>query len=334
MRSYRIMEYGSPEAMRIAHLPDPVPGANEVVVDVAAAAVGFVDTLVVAGRYQNTPPLPFTPGMELAGTIRAVGAAVTDVVAGDRVAAYVLHGAFAEQAVVKATEVFPVPDDVPLDQAALLGGAYLTAHFALIERGQIAKGDAVLVGGAGGAVGLAAVQLAKALGAGAVLGAFRSPVDRDAIIEAGADAAIDVSGPDLRDSLRRQVLAATGGRGADVVLDPIGGDFLHAALRATAWRGRLVVIGFAGGEIPTVKVNYLLLKNIAVAGLEFSQYRDRLPGRVRQAQAEIFRLWREGLLKPRVARTFDFEAIPQALAFVAAGRTGGRALVRIGSEGP
>ena len=178
---------------------------------------------------------------------------MTDLAAGDRVAAYVPHGAFAERAVAGANEVFPVPGDVPLDQAALLGGTYLTAHFALVERGQIAVGEAVLVGGAGGAVGLAAVQLARALGAGRVLGTFRSPADRGAILEAGADAAIDISGPDLRDSLRREVQAETDGRGVDVVLDPIGGEFLHAALRATAWCGRVVVLGFAGGEIPSIR---------------------------------------------------------------------------------
>ncbi len=329
MRSYRIVEYGSPETMRIAELPDLVPGENEVVVNVAAAAVGFVDTLVVAGRYQNTPPVPFAPGMELAGTVRAVGDGVSDLAAGDRVTAYVPHGAFAGQAFVRANEVFPVPNDVPLDQTALLGGTYLTAHFALVERGQLARGDAVLVGGAGGAVGLAAVQLARALGTGRVLGTYRSPADREAILAAGADAAIDISGPDLRDNLRREVLAATDGHGADVVVDPIGGEFLQAALRATAWGGRVVVLGFAAGEIPTVKVNYLLLKNIAVAGLEVTSYRERRPDHMRQVQAEIFRLWQAGKLNPRVARVFGFEEIPQALAFVAGGGTGGRALVMV-----
>jgi len=330
MRSYRVWEPGSPEAMRIDDLPNLVPAEREVVIDVKAAAVGFVDTLVVSGRYQNIPPAPFTPGMEFAGTVRAVGAGVTDCTVGDRVAAYVLNGAFAEQAVAKVGAFYPVPDDIPFDQAALLCGAYLTAFFALIERAQFKRGETVLVGGAGGAVGLAAVQIAKALGARKVLGAFRSAADREAILEAGADAAVDLSGPDLRDAVRSQVLAATGGHGADVVLDPIGGEFFPAALRATAWCGRLVVIGFAAGDIPTVKVNYLLLKNIAVVGLDLSQYRRHAPESLKTAQAQLFDLWRQGLLKPRVARHFAFEAIPDALECVANGRTGGRVLITIG----
>lgn len=330
MRSYRVWKPGSSKALRIDDLPNVSPSEDEIVVDVETAAVGFVDTLVVSGRYQTIPTVPFTPGKEFAGTVRAVGAGVADCAIGDRVAAYVPNGAFAEQAVAKLGEFYPVPDDVPIDRAALLCGAYLTAYFALIERGQFKRGDTVLVGGAGGAIGIAAVQIAKALGAHKVIGVFRSVVDKDAILEAGVDAAIELSGPDLREAVRSQVLAATDGHGADVVLDPIGGEFLTAALRATAWCGRLVVIGFAAGDIPTVKVNYLLLKNIAAVGFDLSQYRRRAPDRMKAVQAELFDLWRQGLLRPRVARQFTFEGIPDALEFVANGRTGGRALISIG----
>lgn len=330
MRSYRVQELGSPRNMKIDELPDLVPGPEEVVVDVAAAGVGFVDTLAVSGRYQNIPPVPFAPGMEFAGTIRSIGPGVAGWTVGDRVAAYALNGGFAEQALAKVGQFYAVPDDVPLDQAALLCGAYLTAYFALVERGGFRRGETVLVGGAGGAVGLAAVQIARALGAAKVLGTFRSEADRLAILEAGADAAIDLSGPDVQDAVRAQVLGATAGHGADVVLDPIGGAFLPAALRAMAWSGRLVVIGFAAGDIPTVKVNYLLLKNIGILGLDLTQYRRRAPERLAAAQAELFDLWRKGLTKPRLARQFPFEAIPDALDFVAAGRTGGRASIVIG----
>lgn len=330
MRSFHVREPGSPENMTIDELPDLVPASDEVVIDVDTAGVGFVDTLVVSGRYQNIPPVPFAPGMEFSGTVRAAGEGVTGTSVGDRVAAYVLNGAFAEQAIAKVGEFYPVPDDVPLDQAALLCGAYLTAYFALVERGQFKRGETVLVGGAGGAVGLAALQIARAMGATKVLGTFRTDADRQAILEAGADAAIDLSGADLKEAVRSQVLEATNGQGADVVLDPIGGEFLTAALRATAWCGRLVVIGFAAGDIPTVKVNYLLLKNIGIVGLDLSQYRRRAPDRLKTAQAELFDLWRQGLLKPRIARTFSFEALPEALNFVAAGKTGGRASVAIG----
>lgn len=333
MRSYRVWELGSPKDMKIDTLPDLVPGRDEVVVDVAAAGVGFVDTLVVSGRYQNIPPVPFAPGMEFAGTIRAAGAGVAGWKVGDRVAAYVLNGAFAEQAIARVGEFYAVPDDVPLNLAALLCGACLTAYFALVERGGFRRGETVLVGGAGGAVGLAAIQIARALGAAKVLGTFRSEADRAPILEAGADAAIDLSGPDPREAVRAQVLDVTDGHGADVVLDPIGGAFLPAALRAMAWSGRLVVIGFAAGDIPTVKVNYLLLKNIGILGLDLTQYRRRAPERLAAAQAELFALWRKGCIKPRIARQFPFEAIPDALDFVAGGRTGGRASIAIkGSE--
>ncbi|MFG1346633.1 NADPH:quinone oxidoreductase family protein [Xanthobacter autotrophicus DSM 431] len=317
--------------MTIDALPDLSPGSGEVAVDVVAAGVGFVDTLVVSGRYQNIPACPFTPGMEFAGRVRAVGADVSGVRVGDRVAAYVLNGAFAEQAVAPVGSFYPVPEDVPLDQAALLCGAYLTAHFALVARGRLQPGEAVLIGGAGGAVGLAAVQIAKALGA-RVLAGVRSAADRDAVIEAGADAVIDLSGSSLHDAVRAQVSAATDGRGADVVIDPIGGDFLPAALRATAWCGRLVVIGFAAGEIPTVKVNYLLLKNISIVGLDLSQYRSRTPDLLGRVQGELFDLWRRGFLKPRIAHHFSFEQVPDAVKFVANGRSSGRAIIHIGSE--
>lgn len=331
MRSYRVWEHSSPQAIKIDTLPALSPGTGEVVVDVKAAGVGFVDTLMVSGRYQTIPPLPFTPGMEFAGIVRAVGPDVVGYTPGDRVAAYVLNGAFAEQALAKPNQLFPLPDAIPFNQAALLCLPYLTAHFALIERGRFKRGETVLVGGAGGAVGLAAVQIAKALGA-KVLGAIRSLADAEIVSAAGADAIIDLSVPDLRDAVRRQVHAVTDGKGADIVIDPIGGEFLAAALRASAWGGRLVVVGFAAGDILTVKVNYLLLKNISILGLELNQYRDRSPDLMKKVQAELFELWRQGLLKPRIARQFAFEAVPDALEFVANGRTNGRAIVSIGSE--
>ena len=330
MRSFRVQKSGSPATMTIDDLPDLMPADNEVIVNVDTAGVGFVDTLVVSGRYQNIPAVPFAPGMEFSGTVRAIGKGVSDASVGDRVAAYVLSGAFSEQAAARSGEYYIVPADVPLDQAALLCGAYLTAYFALVERGHFKRGQTVLVGGAGGAVGLAALQIAKALGAAKVIGTYRSSADRQAILDAGADVAIDVSGPEGRNKQRSEVLDATSGEGVDIVLDPIGGEFLSAALRTIAWSGRLVVIGFAAGDIPTIKVNYLLLKNIGIVGLDLSQYRYRAPERLKTAQAELFELWRKGLIGARVARSFAFEDLPEALEFVARGRTSGRASISIG----
>lgn len=314
--------------MQLDTVDDLIAGPGQVVVDVAAAGVGFVDTLVVAGRYQTLPPLPFAAGMEFAGTVRAIGEGVEGFAPGDRVVGYVLNGAFAEQVVARPNELFPLPSDISFEEGAVLCMPYLTAWFALTDRGQVQPGDNVLIGGASGAVGLAAVQLAKAMGA-RVLACVRSDADAAIARQAGADAIIDLAVPDLRDALREQVMAASDGHGADVVLDPLGGDFLTAALRAAAWRGRIVVIGFAAGDIPTVRVNYLLIKTLSIAGLDLSHFRDRMPEAVARAQARIFELHAQGALAPRIARRFPLEQLPEALEFVAAGRTGGRAVLTI-----
>lgn len=332
MHSYRVYETDKAGSARIEDVKNLVPDEDEIVADVAAAAVGFVDTLVVSGRYQSIPPTPFTPGMEFSGRVRAVGSNVKGYKIGDRITAYVSGGAFAHQAKAKVGEFYPVPDDVPLSVAALLCGAYLTAHFALVARGHLEAGQTVLIGGASGAVGLAAVQISKALGARLVIGTYRTPEDKEALQAAGTDAEFDVSGADFRDTLRMQVLELTAGKGVDLVIDPVGGEFLNAAMRLLVWSGRLVVVGFAAGDIPTIKVNHLLLKNIAVSGLNISSYRERAPESLATAQREIFALAGKGLLRPRVAREFAFEHTGEALDFVAKGRTHGRALIVVGGE--
>lgn len=328
MRSYRVWEHGAPASMRLDEIADLVPGPGEMVVDVKAAGINFPDVLVVSGKYQILPPRPFTPGKDLAGVVRAVGAGVSGFAPGDRVMAQVEHGAFAEQAVVTPAQSYKLPDGLSFDAAAAMGLVYQTAYFALVERGQYTRGETVLVGGAAGGVGLAAVQIAKGLGA-RVLAGVRSPAEEEAARAAGADAIIDLSAADLRESLRAQVLAATDGHGADVVLDPLGADFFAAALRAMAWCGRLVVIGFAAGDIPTLKVNYLLLKNIAVSGLQWSDYRDRTPHRIQQVQQELFDLWRAGAVKPRIMRAFGFSELPEALDLVSRGQVQGKAVVTV-----
>ncbi len=328
MRSYRVWEHGAPASMRLDEIADLVPGPGEMVVDVKAAGINFPNVLVVSGKYQILPPRPFTPGKDLAGVVRAVGAGVSGFAPGDRVMAQVEHGAFAEQAVVTPAQSYKLPDGLSFDAAAAMGLVYQTAYFALVERGQYTRGETVLVGGAAGGVGLAAVQIAKGLGA-RVLAGVRSPAEEEAARAAGADAIIDLSAADLRESLRAQVLAATDGHGADVVLDPLGADFFAAALRAMAWCGRLVVIGFAAGDIPTLKVNYLLLKNIAVSGLQWSDYRDRTPHRIQQVQQELFDLWRAGAVKPRIMRAFGFSELPEALDLVSRGQVQGKAVVTV-----
>ncbi|MFG1300057.1 NADPH:quinone oxidoreductase family protein [Xanthobacter sp. V3C-3] len=332
MLSFRVHEHGAPAALRLDTLPDLRPSAGQMVVDVKAAGINFPDVLVVSGKYQILPPRPFTPGKDLAGVVREVGAGVTGFAPGDRIMAQVEHGAFAEQATVTPAQSYKLPDGLSFEAAAAMGLVYQTAHFALVERGQYKRGETVLVGGAAGGVGLAAVQIAKGLGA-KVLAGVRSPQEAEAVRAAGVDAVIDLAGPDLRESVRAQVHAATDGRGADVVLDPLGGDFFGAALRAMAWCGRLVVIGFAAGDIPTLKVNYLLLKNISVCGLQWSDYRDRAPERVQQVQQELFDLWRAGAVIPRIMRALPFTGLPEALDLVAQGRVQGKVVVSFAGGG-
>jgi NADPH2:quinone reductase len=328
MRAYQVVEFGPPSALRLNEVADLVPGNGQIVVDVAAAGVNFPDTLVVSGRYQILPERPFVPGKELAGTVRAVGAGVIGFAPGDRVLSQLEYGAFAEQAVVDTANTFHLPDGLGFAEATALGLVYQTAYFALHDRAGLRAGETVLVGGSAGGVGIASIQLAKAFGA-RVLAAVRKPDQVEFVRAQGADAVIHVGGSNLRDDLRAQVSAATDGHGADVVIDPVGGEFFGAALRALAWCGRLVVIGFAGGDIPSVKANYLLVKNISVAGLQWSDYRERQPDRVMEAQAEIFRLWRAGAVRPPVTQKFAFEDLPSALACIEEGRIRGKAAILI-----
>lgn len=312
--------------MKIEDIVAPTPARGQILVDVQASGINFPDVLVVSGAYQLLPPRPFTPGKDFAGVVRAVGEGVTEFAPGDRIMSQIEFGALAEQALTTPSQSFRMPDAMSFEAAAAMGLVYQTAWFALMERGQYKNGETVLIGGAAGGVGLAAVQIAAGHGA-TVIAAVRSEEEADVVRNSGAHHVIDVSGGDLRERIREQVYACTGGHGADVVLDPLGAEFFAGALRATAWCGRVVVIGFAAGEIPTVKVNYLLVKNIAVAGLQWSDYRDRTPEKVRAAQDDLFRLWHEGHVRPVVMRTFAFEEAAQALTMVRDGVVRGKVVV-------
>jgi len=326
MRAFQVVEHGPPSSLQCNEIADLVPGAGQVRVGIRAAGINFPDVLVVTGKYQLLPKRPFTPGKDFAGEVLDVGPGVTRFAKGDRVLCHVEYGGFAEQMLVTEQQAFKMPDKLTFTDAAAIGLVYQTAYLALIDRGQLKPGESVLVGGAAGGIGLAAVQLAKGLGA-TVLAAVRSPEEAELVKQSGADHVIDLTTPDMRESLRAQVLAATGGKGVDVVIDPIGGDFLGAALRALAWCGRLVVIGFAAGEIPSVKVNYLLLKNIAITGLQWSDYRDRTPERIEEVQNEIFKLWESGAVRPHVMKAFPFLELPLALELIEQGKVRGKAVI-------
>jgi NADPH2:quinone reductase len=298
MKAVLCRAFASSPNLAVEDVPAPSPGPGELLIAMRAASLNFPDLLMVQGLYQRLPPLPFVAGMELAGTVAALGDGVTGFAVGDRVLAAPGQGAFAEMAVCAARHCWTLPDAVPFDVAAAMGLVYQTAWFALVDRGQYERGETVLVLGAGGGVGMACVQLAQALGAKVLAGVSRP--DRSGLARAAGAAIIDLSQPDIRDRLRQEVQAATGGHMADIVLDPVGGDAFDAAIRAVALRGRLVVIGFAAGRIPEVKVNYLLLKNIAVVGMQWSDYRVRWPERVAAAQQELFALVEAGKLAPHV----------------------------------
>jgi len=307
MRAVVFDEFGPPEAGRLAEVPDPVAGPGEVLIEVHATAANYVDNLLIGGKHQVKPALPFIPGKGPAGIVRAVGADASGYRPGDRVLGMCEPGGgYAELIAVPATQCHKMPDEMPFADAASIALVFDTAWFALRERGRYSGGETVLVLGGSGGVGLAAIQLAKALGA-RVLAGVANPNKFDLAIEAGADAMIELDRPDLRDSLRAQVADANGGEGADIIIDPLGGDIFDAAIRALAWRGRLVVIGFAAGRIPTVRANYLLVKNIEVSGLQIGDYRKRRPDLTAACFTELFALFGEGRIRalPTTSRPID-----------------------------
>ena len=315
MRAVVVDAFGPFEAASFREFPDPAAGPGDVLVEVHAAAANFVDLLVIGGTYQHKPKLPFVPGKGGAGIVKAVGSRVTGIKPGDRVLAMCEEGGYGTLAVAEAARCFVLPDAMSFADAASMSTIFDTAWFALHERGRCRRGETLLVLGASGGVGLAALQLGRAHGAKVLAGIF-NPGKADIVREAGADAIVDLARPHLHDALRDQVHAATDGRGADVIIDMLGGDAFDAALRALAWRGRLVVIGFAAGRIPTIKANYLLLKTIEVSGMQVSSYRDRVPAEVTHCFAELFRLYQAGKITApptTVLPLKDFSKALQAL---------------------
>src|SRR3954462_11785583 len=287
MRAIVVDEFGPPEALRVRDAAMPVPGPGQVLVEIHAAPVNYVDILVVGGTYQFLPPRPFIPGKSPTGIVAALGPDVTSLRVGDRVLATAETGGYAEAVAIAADQCHRLPPCMSFAQAASLPVVYDTSWVALQRRARLAPGETVLVLGAAGGVGYASVQLAQAMGA-RILGGISRPERETLARAAGADAIVDLSRPNLRDSLREQGYAETDGRGADVVIDPLGGDIFAAAIRALAWGGRLVVIGFAAGGIPTLRTNYLLVKNITISGLQITDYRYRRPDEMVACYAEVF----------------------------------------------
>jgi len=317
MRAIIVRQHGGAESAQLGDAPEPVAGPGELLIDVRAVAVNFVDTLVISGGYQFLPPLPFIPGKCPAGVV---------VGAGTRVLALAEAGGYAERVACRAELCFRLPDAMSFTEAASFSLVYDTSWFALRDRARIVQGETVLVLGASGGVGFASVQLAKAMGARVLAGVARME-KAPSVLAAGADVVIDLAAPNLRESLREQVYAATDGAGADIILDPVGGDVFDAAIRALAWRGRMVVIGFAAGRIPTIKANYLLVKNIEVSGLQVSDYRKRRLDQLIACYYELFDLWSIGKLQPPVIEEFPLAEAATALSRVETRAAKGRVVL-------
>lgn len=315
-RALQIVRHGEPEGLVVAEVAVAPPGPGEITIDVHAVGVNFPDLLVVRGTYQNLEPLPFSPGKEVAGIVSAVGEGSGEFKVGDRVLAYVENGGYVDQITVQSFLCHPMPDGLDAADAMGVGLALQTAHFALFARGQMKRGETVLVTGATGGVGIATVQLAKACGATVIAGcttASKAGFARDH----GADHVVMLDRHDLDQSLKAEIAALTGGHGADIVVDNLGGRVFDACLRSLAWCGRIVVVGFAAGAPSTLRSNYLLIKNIAAVGLHWSDYRDRTPALVRDAQRELFSLWRQGLLASPVTDALRLDHAAVALRRIA-----------------
>jgi NADPH2:quinone reductase len=324
MRAWQVHRYGPyREVLELEDVADPVAPDGGAVIDVAAASLNFPDLLAIAGQYQVRAPLPFAPGFEAAGVVCAVGAGSRHKI-GDRVVTFASWGAFAEKLAAPDDALLPWPDGLTAEEAASFLVTYQTGYVGLVRRAQLRAGETVLVLGAAGGTGLAAIQLAKALGA-RVLAVAGGAAKQAACRAAGADLAIDHQ----TEELVAAVTAATDGRGVDVVYDPVGGDATERAQKVLAWEGRLLVIGFASGTIPAVKLNRVLLKNIAVVGLHWGAYFGHDRGVIVDAHRDLCALVARGAIRPVVSRTVPLADLPTGLDALAARQVIGNVAVRI-----
>ena len=321
MRAIRCNQYGPPDSLTLEDLPDLAPAAGQVVIDVKAAAVNFPDVLIIENKYQIKPPLPFTPGAEVAGVVRAAGAGAK-LSPGARVVAYVGTGGFAEQVVVDARACVPLPESADFATAAAFTLAYGTSHHAVVDRAALRAGETMLVLGAAGGVGLAAVEIGKALGA-RVIAAASSEEKLEVCRRFGADATINYSTEDLRERIK----ALTDGQGPDVIYDPVGGIYTEPAFRSIGWRGRYLVVGFANGEIPRLPLNLALLKGASIVGVFWGDFARREPQNNAAAFAQMVGWIGEGKLKPYVSKRYRLDETPQALKDMGSRRVTGKIVI-------
>ncbi len=307
MRAVVCREWGEVESLKIEDVPAPTPRPGQVLIDVKATAVNYADSIMVAGRYQTKPPLPFSPGLETAGVVAACGEGVTRFAPGDRVMAILAYGGLAEMAVADEVETFRLPAGMRFDEAGAFPIAYFSSHVAIRWQGRLEPGETLLVLGAAGGVGLTAVEIGKAMGARVIAGA--STAEKLAVArERGADATVNYA----TEKLTERVLALTDGKGADVCFDPIGGELFDAALSALGWGGRIVLVGFVGG-VQQIPANRLLVKHRAALGSSLRYFRWHAPDKLERSVDELFRWYGEGKLRPLVSDRVPLERTVEAI---------------------
>lgn len=320
MKAIRAHEWCGPSDLSFDEIEQPQPADGEVLVKVNVAGLNFPDILIISGKYQFKPPLPFSPGFEIAGTVEKIGSGVSRFSQGQRVLAQVSVGGFAEYAVADEAATHPLPDSMSDDEGAAFPLVYQTAYFGLAYRGALQKGETVLIHSAAGGVGLAAVQIARALGAGKIIGTAGSDDKLALVRDNGADVALNYQTEDFVDVVKRE----TNGRGADVIYDPVGGDVGERSTKCIAFEGRLVIVGFTSGKFSNFVSNHVLVKNYSVVGLHWGAYRHNNPAKIEQGWNELLDLYKTGLLKPVIGGRYHMEDVAGAMEFLASRKAVGK----------
>jgi NADPH:quinone reductase len=322
MKAVLCKVFGPPESLVIEEVEPLKPGEGQVVIRVKACGVNFPDTLIIQGKYQSKPPFPFIPGSEVAGIVKELGEGVETFKVGRRVIAYIGVGGFAEEVIADASQIIPMPHGMEFTTASAFVLTYGTSHHALKDRAQLKHGETLLVLGAAGGVGLAAIELGKILGA-RVIAAASAHEKLEVCKEHGADEVINYATEDLRERIKQM----TGGKGVDVAFDPVGGDYAEPTLRSMAWGGRFLVIGFAAGDIPRIPLNLPLLKACSIVGVFWGSFMERNPKQGQENIQELITWITEGKLKPHVSATYPLEQVADALNDLLNRRVAGKAVL-------
>jgi NADPH2:quinone reductase len=323
MKAVRAHRWCGPRDLVIDEIDRPHPNANEILIKINSASLNFPDILLIAGKYQLKPEHPFIPGLEVAGTVAELGPGVSGFDRGQRVLAQLGLGGFAEYAVANVSSVQPIPESMSDDEAAAFALVYQTSYFGLAYRACLRKGETVLVHSAAGGVGSAAVQIARALGAGKIIGTAGSDDKLELIRREGADIALNYQNEDFVEVVKRE----TAGRGADVIYDPVGGEVGERSAKCIAFEGRLLVIGFTSGKFPVFASNHALIKNYSIVGLHWGAYRQHNPAKIGQAWKELFALYDQGKIKPVIGGRFPMERVAEAMEFLSSRKAVGKVVL-------